>query len=55
MKAKNITINIPEQYDAAIWKLKELKIVESRSQAVREALKEFLGKETEVNNLINGA
>lgn len=39
---RNITINIPECYDKNIQKLIELKIVPSRSEAIRTALREFI-------------
>lgn len=42
---KNITINLPEQYDDVIQKLIRLKIIPSRSEAIRTALREFLQKE----------
>ena len=43
----NITINIPEIYDDNIKKLIELKIVPSRSEAIRTALREFIHNEYE--------
>jgi len=48
-RMKNITINIPEIYDDNIQKLIKEKIVPSRSEAVRIALREFLHRE--YNNL----
>ena len=42
---KNITINIPDAYDAIIQKLIKMKITPSRSEAVRTALREFLSDE----------
>ncbi len=42
---KNITINIPEQYDLVIKKLIEMKLIPNRSEAIRTALREFLSKE----------
>lgn len=42
---RNITINIPDQYDLVIQKLIEMKLVPNRSEAVRTALREFLSKE----------
>ena len=42
---KNITINIPDWYDKNIKFLMAKKIVASRSDAVRRALKEFLDRE----------
>ncbi len=44
---KNITINIPENYDKNIQKLIKLKLMPSRSEAIRTALREFLHKEYE--------
>jgi Arc/MetJ-type ribon-helix-helix transcriptional regulator len=44
-RMRNITINIPECYDKNIQKLIELKIVPSRSEAIRIALREFIKKE----------
>lgn len=46
---KNITINIPDLYDVNIKKLIKMKLIPSRSEAVRTALREFLLKE--YNNL----
>jgi len=42
---KNITINIPNLFDKNIKFLMAKKIVASRSDAVRRALKEFLDRE----------
>lgn len=42
---KNITINIPEIYDKGIRYLKDKGVVESRSGAIREAIKRYLEKE----------
>jgi Arc/MetJ-type ribon-helix-helix transcriptional regulator len=42
---KNITINIPEQYDLVIKKLINMKLIPNRSEAIRTALREFLSKE----------
>ena len=44
---KNITINIPNCYDDNIQKLIKLKLIASRSEAIRTALREFLHKEYE--------
>ena len=44
-KMVNITINIPEIYDENIQKLKKMKLIPSRSEAVRVALREFLHEE----------
>jgi len=45
----NITINLPEIYDENIKKLIGMKIVASRSEAIRTALRDFL--HNEYNNL----
>ena len=42
---RNITINIPDLFDKNIKFLMTKKIVASRSDAVRRALKEFLDRE----------
>ena len=42
---KNITINIPEIYDKNIQKLIKAKVVPSRSEAIRTALREFFQNE----------
>ncbi|MHA2037632.1 MAG: ribbon-helix-helix domain-containing protein [Promethearchaeota archaeon] len=44
-KMVNITINIPEIYDENIQNLIKKKIVPSRSEAIRIALREFLHNE----------
>ncbi len=41
----NITINLPEIYDENIQKLIRMKILPSRSEAIRVALREFLHNE----------
>ena len=46
---KNITINIPNCYDKGIQKLIKMKLVASRSEAIRLAIKSFL--QNEHNNL----
>ncbi|MFX0039858.1 MAG: ribbon-helix-helix domain-containing protein [Promethearchaeota archaeon] len=48
-KMINITINLPDIYDENIKKLIGMKIVASRSEAIRTALRDFL--HTEYNNL----
>ncbi len=45
----NITINIPDIYDVNIQKLIKKKIVPSRSEAIRIALREFF--HTEYKNM----
>ena len=47
---KNITINIPDLYDKKIQWLIERKLIPSRSEAIRTALREFLHNEYN-NNL----
>ena len=42
---QNITINIPDIYDTNIQKLIKMKIVPSRSEAIRTALREFFHNE----------
>ena len=42
---KNITINIPTIYDEGIQKLIAMKLMASRSEAIRIALREFLNRE----------
>ncbi len=42
---KNITINIPDNYDENIQRLIKLKVIPSRSEAVRCAIREFLHRE----------
>lgn len=44
---QNITINIPEIYDENIQKLIKMKVVPSRSGAIRIAIREFLQNEFE--------
>jgi len=44
-KLKNITINIPEIYDENIQKLIKMKLIPSRSEAIRVALRQFLHNE----------
>ncbi|NHJ25988.1 MAG: ribbon-helix-helix protein, CopG family [Candidatus Lokiarchaeota archaeon] len=46
-KMTNITINIPEIYDENIKKLIQMKIIPSRSEAIRTALREFIHSEYE--------
>ena len=41
----NITINLPEIYDDNIKKLIKMKIVGSRSEAIRFAVRDFLHQE----------
>ncbi|MFW9949497.1 MAG: ribbon-helix-helix domain-containing protein [Candidatus Thorarchaeota archaeon] len=46
-KMTNITINIPDIYDENIKKLIDLKLIPSRSEAIRTALREFIQNEYE--------
>lgn len=48
-KMRNITINIPEIYDENIQKLIKKKVIASRSEGIRTAIREFL--QTEYENL----
>jgi len=41
----NITINLPDCYEKNIQKLIKMKLTSSRSEAIRNALREFLHKE----------
>ena len=45
----NISINLPQIYDDNIQKLIKMKILPSRSEAIRTAIREFL--QEEYNNL----
>ncbi len=47
---RNITINLPDTYDYVIQKLIRLKVIPSRSEAVRTALREYLQKEFNISN-----
>ena len=49
---KNITINIPDIYDTVIQKLIKAKIVPSRSECIRTALREFFQNEYENMKLL---
>lgn len=48
----NITLNIPEIYDENIQYLRNLGLVSNRSEAIREAVKEFLKKDFETLSLL---
>ena len=51
-RMKIITINLPIQYLEAIQSLQDIGMCASRSEAIRTALREFLGEElTTFNNL----
>jgi Arc/MetJ-type ribon-helix-helix transcriptional regulator len=49
MKKQIVTINIPDAYITAFESLIELGLFNSRSEIVREALKEFLESEKQLN------
>ncbi len=49
---KNITINLPDIYDENIQKLIKKKVVPSRSEAIRIALREFLHNEYKIIKLM---
>jgi len=46
---KNITINLPYNYEENIQKLIEMKLIANRSEAIRTALREFLQREYNKN------
>jgi Arc/MetJ-type ribon-helix-helix transcriptional regulator len=46
---KNITINIPNIYDKKIQWLIKRKLIPSRSEAIRTALREYLHNEYDTN------
>ena len=46
---KNITINLPEIYEKNIQKLIRLKLIPSRSEAIRTAVREYLNNEYNKN------
>ncbi len=48
-KIKIITINLPEKYLSAIQVLNDLGIYPSRSEAIRNALADFLDKEMKMD------
>ena len=50
---RNITINIPDIYDVNIQKLIKLKVVPSRSEAIRTALRDFFKNEYKDLILLN--
>jgi Arc/MetJ-type ribon-helix-helix transcriptional regulator len=51
-RMKIITINLPIQYIQAIQSLQDLGMCDSRSSAIRTALRDFLGEELKTfNNL----
>lgn len=50
---KIVTINIPDQYLDCIESIVNLGFMPSRSEVVREALKQFLIRESKINNGIN--
>jgi metal-responsive CopG/Arc/MetJ family transcriptional regulator len=53
-KKKNITINIPESFDIGIDLLIKAKLIESRSEGVRNAVKEFFKEDKRfIKSLVN--
>jgi len=46
---KNITINIPDIYEENIQKLISMKLIASRSEAIRIAVREYLNREYDKN------
>jgi len=50
IKIKIITINLPEKYLQAIQILNDMGIYPSRSEAIRNALQDFLSKELKMYN-----
>ena len=52
-RMENITICLPEIMIENLEKLREIGIVNSRSEAIRTAIREFLEKETETMKLLN--
>lgn len=46
---KIITINLPEKYLSAIQTLNDLGVYPSRSEAIRNALRDFLDKELKMD------
>ena len=51
-KLINITINLPYIYDKAIKKLIDMKVINSRSEGIRQALREFLHREYGILKLL---
>lgn len=49
----NITINLPYLYDDIFQELIKQKIIPSRSEAIRIAIKEFLIREEQIMNFFN--
>ena len=52
-RLKNCTINIPDLHDEIIQKLIKLRIVPSRSEAIRTAIREFLAREEQIMIFFN--
>lgn len=46
---RNITINIPEAYEKKLQELISLKVIPSRSEGIRRAIREFLLEEYNIN------
>jgi Arc/MetJ-type ribon-helix-helix transcriptional regulator len=51
---KIVTINIPDQYLECLESMVNIGFFPSRSEAVREALKQFLITEVELNKSLDG-
>jgi len=49
---RNITINIPNIYDANLLKLQKLGLLPSRSEGVRIAIREFLQNEYKIMHIL---
>ena len=49
---RNITINIPNIYDANLLKLQKLGMIPSRSEGVRIAIREFLQNEYKILKIL---
>lgn len=49
---RNITINIPDIYDANLLKLQKLGMLPSRSEGVRLAIREFLQNEFKIMKIL---
>ena len=49
---RNITINIPDIYDANLLKLQKLGMIPSRSEGVRLAIRQFLQNEYKILKIL---
>ncbi len=52
-KMQNVTISLPINFVDNLALLQEMGIVSSRSEAIREAIRDFLAKEEKVMELFN--